>query len=461
MVVDELNSVVAPSVGCHLELWRWETDAHPGLHLQGPQGLIDDKMRIEDADVVIGIFRTRFGTPTHESGSGTEHELRRAWASWQAGGLPEVMLYFSERKSRPPESSDDAAQQEQLLRFREEIPEQQLYGTYKSVQDFERCVRNGLTAFLQTLTRPVSPAPDVPAASTHAVPIAVRVPGAHVEEAAGASTTDVACAAAVARHPSTSPRAVTYDPLTPMPPVSRSDGRPARARWRDRTAMRAVMIVAAICALAFVATLMLAPAPRDPVRILLAIDTSGSLTNPIRGATGLSGIDAAKSWTPVALQSLGAGDQFGIVTFSTMHREPRWLVRLGPVTLEHKREILTRLASLKANTWGTPLKRSIAWGLEQLQTGRADGTTQALVVVTDGKDHASDNRRVQAAATANATRRVEAIRRGDDETKVLVTDCDFVKEPFKTKCFEVRSEDRLPTVVNGLLGELGLPKADL
>ncbi len=42
-VVDELNRRVAASQGYHLTVWRWETDARPGLHLEGPQGLIDDR----------------------------------------------------------------------------------------------------------------------------------------------------------------------------------------------------------------------------------------------------------------------------------------------------------------------------------------------------------------------------------------------------------------------------------
>jgi hypothetical protein len=35
MVVDELDRGVARERGCRLSLWRWETDAHPGLHLEG------------------------------------------------------------------------------------------------------------------------------------------------------------------------------------------------------------------------------------------------------------------------------------------------------------------------------------------------------------------------------------------------------------------------------------------
>ncbi|MDX6720116.1 MAG: hypothetical protein QOJ63_2370, partial [Solirubrobacteraceae bacterium] len=42
--VDELNRGVASHRGCRLSLWRWEVDARPGMHLDGPQGLIDEGM---------------------------------------------------------------------------------------------------------------------------------------------------------------------------------------------------------------------------------------------------------------------------------------------------------------------------------------------------------------------------------------------------------------------------------
>ena len=85
-VVDELNRGVARVRGCRLALWRWEIDARPGMHLHGPQGLIDEVMDIRDADIVVGVFWKRFGTPTGDADSGTEHELRRAWAAWRSRG---------------------------------------------------------------------------------------------------------------------------------------------------------------------------------------------------------------------------------------------------------------------------------------------------------------------------------------------------------------------------------------
>jgi hypothetical protein len=130
-VVDELNRGLALAQGCLLSLWRWETDAHPGLHLEGPQGLIDVAMRIDDADVVVGIFWRRFGTPTLDAGSGTEHELRRAWSAWREDGRPQVMVYFCQRPYMP-QSSAEAAQQQQVLGLREAMSEQQLWWTYTS-----------------------------------------------------------------------------------------------------------------------------------------------------------------------------------------------------------------------------------------------------------------------------------------------------------------------------------------
>jgi tetratricopeptide (TPR) repeat protein len=118
-----------------------------GCIWRGRRGLIDVAMRIEDADVVVGIFWKRFGTPTLDAGSGTEHELQRAWSAWRQNSRPQVMAYFCQRPHMP-QSSAEAAQLQQLLSFRESMPEQQLWWTYTSTGDFEQAVREHLTAFV-------------------------------------------------------------------------------------------------------------------------------------------------------------------------------------------------------------------------------------------------------------------------------------------------------------------------
>ena len=63
-IVQEIN-ILLRAIGAEalLELWRWETAGRPGMHPLGAQGRLDDILRFEDADVLVGVFWQRFGTP--------------------------------------------------------------------------------------------------------------------------------------------------------------------------------------------------------------------------------------------------------------------------------------------------------------------------------------------------------------------------------------------------------------
>jgi hypothetical protein len=37
------NKGIATKDRCQLSVWRWETDAQSGLHLEDPQDLVDEK----------------------------------------------------------------------------------------------------------------------------------------------------------------------------------------------------------------------------------------------------------------------------------------------------------------------------------------------------------------------------------------------------------------------------------
>jgi hypothetical protein len=174
-VVDELNRGVVRDRECRLSLWRWEIDARPGMHLEGPQGVIDELMQIQDADIVVGVFWKRFGTPTAAADSGTEHELRRAWAAWQRQGRPEVMVYFCTRAASP-RTSDELAQWQRVLEFQHALPEQQLWWRYRTVAGFERLLREHLTALL--LSRFAAPKPHQALSGTGVSPRPFPVPSA-------------------------------------------------------------------------------------------------------------------------------------------------------------------------------------------------------------------------------------------------------------------------------------------
>ncbi|MDZ7339781.1 MAG: NACHT domain-containing protein, partial [candidate division KSB1 bacterium] len=127
---------------------RWLTDAYPGFDSDGPQGIIDRVLDIENCDILIGIFRTRFGKPTRQADSGTEHEIRAAIKSWEEKGSPHIMIYFLDFDFHP-KNSEEAEQYARLLRFKEDFPPQGLYWTYQNTEQFERLVRLHLTQYLR------------------------------------------------------------------------------------------------------------------------------------------------------------------------------------------------------------------------------------------------------------------------------------------------------------------------
>lgn len=146
-VVEELNHGIARERGLQLNITRWEENAYAGFHPEGPQGLIDAILRIEDCDIFIGIFWKRFGTPVHDAKSGTEHEFRRAYETWQQKRRPHIMMYFNQR-AYAPKTAAETEQWGPVLQFRENFPKQGLWWPYNGRAQFERLVRRQLTQLI-------------------------------------------------------------------------------------------------------------------------------------------------------------------------------------------------------------------------------------------------------------------------------------------------------------------------
>jgi HEAT repeat protein len=147
-VIDELNRGIAAERNLLLELLRWETDAYPGFHPDGPQGLIDPALKIEDCDILIGIFWKRFGTPTEDAQSGTEHEILHACEARQRNHRPQIMVYFNQ-KAYTPTSKEEIDQWGKVLKFKESFPKEGLWWQYKGKAQFERLLRNHLTQLIR------------------------------------------------------------------------------------------------------------------------------------------------------------------------------------------------------------------------------------------------------------------------------------------------------------------------
>lgn len=146
-VADELNRTIGRAYDLRVDVNRWETDAYPGFHVEGPQGLIDPILRIEECDIFVGIFWKRFGTPVKGATSGTQHEFTKAYECWKKQGSPHIMFYFS-KQPHTPSSSEENVQWNEVTTFQKNFPAEGLWWSYGNILEFERQVRNHLTMYL-------------------------------------------------------------------------------------------------------------------------------------------------------------------------------------------------------------------------------------------------------------------------------------------------------------------------
>jgi hypothetical protein len=134
-VVADWNAVHSRREAVCLMATGWETHASPELAGR-PQQIINERV-LENADLLVGIFWTRVGSPTGESISGSVEEIERHLAA----GKP-VMLYFSTAPVVP--SSLNREQFEALEVFKDWAKGQGLIEEFESLEDFRTKFRNHL-----------------------------------------------------------------------------------------------------------------------------------------------------------------------------------------------------------------------------------------------------------------------------------------------------------------------------
>lgn len=165
-VLEDWNSLHAETDGVMLLPVIWERDATPEMG-ERPQSIINRQL-VDAADVLIGIFWTRLGTPTSEADSGTVEEIDR----FMRAGKP-VLLYFSSEPVAP-----DIVDQEELGRlakFRKEFQERGLIDRFSTNEELYRKATAAPTRTVRDrLALNVNPAVDS-AMDLHTGPGAVLV----------------------------------------------------------------------------------------------------------------------------------------------------------------------------------------------------------------------------------------------------------------------------------------------
>lgn len=106
---------------------KWETHSTPQLGV--PAHTVINRQRLDDADIVIGIFGTPTGTPTEEYVTGTVEEIKKHVAAGKA-----AKIYFSEMPIQ--QKRVDQNQYSLVQKFREELNSSGLYAIYENMQQF-------------------------------------------------------------------------------------------------------------------------------------------------------------------------------------------------------------------------------------------------------------------------------------------------------------------------------------
>lgn len=128
-VVSEWNSTSGAYANVMLMAVGWETDVAPEMG-DAPQHIIDKRI-LANADLLVGMFWTRLGTPTASYASGAVEEIEEHLKA----GKP-AMLYFSSAPASP--DSIDVNQYQALKTFRDSCRSRGLYSTYSDTEDFRR-----------------------------------------------------------------------------------------------------------------------------------------------------------------------------------------------------------------------------------------------------------------------------------------------------------------------------------
>jgi DNA-directed RNA polymerase specialized sigma24 family protein len=88
-VVKRVNRTAGRLLGCIIDLYGWE-DRSPAYGR--PQQQID--VDVDAADVVVGLLRASWGSPTGTHASGFAEEFERAMDRRRSTGTPDILLYF-------------------------------------------------------------------------------------------------------------------------------------------------------------------------------------------------------------------------------------------------------------------------------------------------------------------------------------------------------------------------------
>lgn len=138
--VNSFNSSIGETNHITVVLKHWSTDSYPQSG-DTPQNILN-KQFINDCDFCVALFGTRFGTPTDNSDSGTEDEIKNMLSSKK-----QVFLYLIDRDVKP--SDINLEQYAKVKHFMEKYKDKVLFGIAKTKEDLRTKFQNALSLYFR------------------------------------------------------------------------------------------------------------------------------------------------------------------------------------------------------------------------------------------------------------------------------------------------------------------------
>lgn len=138
-VLESINRTHSESTGIELCPTHWSRDSSADSGAE-PQALLN-KQIVDSADIVLAIFKERFGTPTQNYSSGTEEEIRLGLKDGKR-----VMLYFW----NPPagHAPSAGAQPDKISAFRDSLGKSTLYKLFSDEAEFKKHITHDFTSLV-------------------------------------------------------------------------------------------------------------------------------------------------------------------------------------------------------------------------------------------------------------------------------------------------------------------------
>jgi hypothetical protein len=134
-LIEDWNIINSQKTKIILKSIRWEKNVYSSFG-STPQNIINEQS-LKNADLLIGIFGIRLGTPTEEYESGTVEEIKKHIDSNKP-----TMIYFSNKKIDP--STFEKDQFDKLQEFKKWCQEKGITFDYLNIEEFKDIVRTQL-----------------------------------------------------------------------------------------------------------------------------------------------------------------------------------------------------------------------------------------------------------------------------------------------------------------------------